>query len=155
VTRVDLTGEYRLAVRLSDGTEQDVDLAPVVTGPNASLFGALRDHALFDRVHIDTFGSLRWPNGVGLDPWKLHDWPTAGPEWIARVQRIDRGRRRLHTVRIWLFAAAMVLFAWNLAAWFGVVDAGSHPRSQLLMSSVTLVIAAASLMQERWTRTLS
>jgi hypothetical protein len=149
VTRVDLTGEYRLAVGFSDGTEQRVDLAPAVTSGDARWFGELRDQVLFGQVQIDTFGSLRWPNGVGLDPWTLHDWPSAGPTWITRVQRNARHRRRLRASRIWLFAAAMALFAWNLAAWFGFVDAGNHSQSQLVLSAGYLVISGASLIQAR------
>lgn len=149
MTRVDLTGEYRLDVGFSDGTGHRVDLAPAVTAGDARLFGELRDPALFGRVQIDAFGSLRWPNGVGLDPWTLHDWPTAGPAWIARVQSLARHRRRLRAVTIWLFPATIGLFAWNLAAWLGLVDAGNHSRSQLLLSASAVVISGILLVQAR------
>ena len=151
VTRVDLTGPYQLAVGFADGSEQRVDLAPIATSGHDHWFGQLRDEAVFREVKIDTFGSLVWPNRVRLDPWTLHDWPTSGPTWIARLQRLAKQRRRLRVVQLWLLLPAnLILFAWNLAAWLGASDAGHRSSTQLLLSLGMLTILGASLIQQKF-----
>jgi hypothetical protein len=65
---------YTLHVGFDDGTEQIIDLQPILAG---ELFGPLRDPKLFNQVQIDPeVHTLVWPNGADFDPATLHDWPV-------------------------------------------------------------------------------
>jgi Protein of unknown function (DUF2442) len=58
VTGFTITGPYTLLVAFADGTEQRIDLAPVLHG---RLFGPLRDLATFNAVVLDSeAGTLVW-----------------------------------------------------------------------------------------------
>lgn len=82
VTSFALTGGYGMRLHFDDGTEQTVDLEPILSGP---VFGPLRDRDLFQEVTIDAdFGALVWPNGADIDPMVLHDWPVHVDGIIAR-----------------------------------------------------------------------
>jgi hypothetical protein len=74
---------YTLRVRFDDGTEQVINLRPVLAG---TLFRPLRDKSVFDQVRIDPeVHTLVWPNGADFDPATLHDWPTYEAALIARA----------------------------------------------------------------------
>lgn len=74
---------YALRVSFSDGTEQHIDLRPVLEGP---LFGPLQDLRTFNAVVLDAeAGTLVWPNGADFDPATLHDWPSVRDELVARA----------------------------------------------------------------------
>jgi hypothetical protein len=84
VTGFDITGPYTLSVAFADGTEQRIDLAPVLHG---ELFGPLRDLATFNAVKLDVeAGTLVWPNGADFDPATLHDWPDVSEELAERAR---------------------------------------------------------------------
>ena len=73
VTSVQVTGKYQVRVGFEDGTQQEIDLEPILEG---ELYGPLRDPGLFARVEIDPeVHTLVWPNGADFDPTTLHDWP--------------------------------------------------------------------------------
>ena len=73
VTSVEVLSAYKLRIDFDDGTQQEIDLEPVLEG---ELFGPLRDRSLFERVRVDAeVHTLVWPNGADLDPATLHDWP--------------------------------------------------------------------------------
>ena len=85
VERFDIVAPYTLALRFSDGTEQQIDFRPLLEG---ELFGPLQDLKLFNAVDLDrTFGTLQWPNGADFDPETLHDWPRYRDEFIAMARR--------------------------------------------------------------------
>jgi hypothetical protein len=56
------TGEIRLRLQWSDGTQAELDLGGWLQKP---AFAALRDPAEFARVKLGDWGhSLEWPSGV-------------------------------------------------------------------------------------------
>ena len=56
-----------LAVRFADGTEGEVDLSRLVLGPNAGVFAALRDRAVFAQASVED-GVVVWPGELDLAP---------------------------------------------------------------------------------------
>ena len=58
---------YRLRVRFNDGTEGEVDLSSLIFAADAGVFAALRDEALFRRVHV-VLGAVTWPGNLDLAP---------------------------------------------------------------------------------------
>jgi hypothetical protein len=140
VTQVDVIAPFGVAVGFDDGSRQTIDLEPLLHG---QWFGALRDLALFRGVAIDPHGSLTWPNGVMLSCWTLHDWPTAGPQFMATVQKQARNSRRLRTFHLGLFA---LLLVWIVLQWTGWVDASFRDR---LMTGSLLSLNVSVLVRER------
>jgi hypothetical protein len=70
---------FHLQLWFDDGTERTIDFEPVLRG---SLFGVLRDPALFAQVRVnEATGTIEWPNGADFNPVVLHDWPL----YAARV----------------------------------------------------------------------
>lgn len=61
---------YRLRVRFDDGTEGIVSLEEQLFGP---IFEPLKEVSFFERVTIDKFGVICWPNGADLAPDALYD----------------------------------------------------------------------------------
>jgi hypothetical protein len=58
---------HRVHVRLTDGTERDLDLEPYLWGPAFEAIAA--DRSLFGQVYVDErTRTLAWPNGADLDP---------------------------------------------------------------------------------------
>ncbi|RME75744.1 MAG: DUF2442 domain-containing protein [Chloroflexi bacterium] len=73
VVNVEITAPYTLHVIFNDGTEQVINLRPVLEGP---LYGPLQDEALFNQVEIDPeVHTVVWPNGADFDPETLYHWP--------------------------------------------------------------------------------
>jgi hypothetical protein len=84
VTGFSVEGPHTLSVTFADGTEQRINFEPVLHG---TLFGALRDLAMFNRVTLDPeAGTLVWPNGADFDPATLHDWPQVRDELATRAR---------------------------------------------------------------------
>lgn len=80
-----ILGDYVLRVRFDDGTEQDIDFKPILSGP---LFGELRDPRLFRQVTVDrNLGTLVWPTGADIDPNVLYDWPQHVDAIVQRRQQ--------------------------------------------------------------------
>lgn len=76
VSAFEIVAPYTLRISFDDGTEQVVDLLPVLRG---ELYGPLRDPALFNQVALDSEAhTLVWPNGADFDPETLHEWPRSG-----------------------------------------------------------------------------
>jgi len=97
VTGFSIVAPYTLSVGFADGTEQRIDLKPVLHGV---LFGPLQDPATFNAVRLDSeAGTLVWPNGADFDPATLHDWPQVREELAARAQHwiASRDRPRANT----------------------------------------------------------
>jgi hypothetical protein len=80
-----IVGPYTLKVRFDDGTEQVICFEPILHG---TLFGPLRDPALFDQVRLDPeVHTLVWPNGADFDPAMLHDWPQLVKDLAERARQ--------------------------------------------------------------------
>ena len=75
-----LTG-YRLRVRFNDATESEVDLSLLIQAPHAGVFAALRDEALFQRVHV-ALGAVTWPGGLDLAPDAMYEAIRKRGGWI-------------------------------------------------------------------------
>ena len=85
VRSVEIVAPYVLRVQFDDGTDQTIDLRPVLAG---ELYGPLRDLSLFNQVRIDPeVHTLVWPNGADFDPATLHDWPEYARLLAARAQQ--------------------------------------------------------------------
>jgi hypothetical protein len=85
VTDFEILGDYTLRVCFDDGSEQVIDLEPVLYG---ELWGALRDPDLFSQVSIDPIArTLTWPNGADFDPETLRNWPAYEDELAERARR--------------------------------------------------------------------
>ena len=67
VTAVAALPEFRLRVRFLDGTEGEVDVAPLIRSANAGVFAALADPRLFAEAFIE-LGAVAWPCGLDLAP---------------------------------------------------------------------------------------
>lgn len=94
VDSFEIVGPYMLGLRFQDGTEQQIDLRPILEG---EVFGALQDLQLFNAVALDrTFGTLTWPNGADFDPETLHDWPVYREELIALARRWAESSNTVH-----------------------------------------------------------
>lgn len=62
----------RLRVQFLDGTQGEVELAPLIQAPDAGVFAALRDEAVFRQVHLE-YGAACWPGGVDIAPDAMYD----------------------------------------------------------------------------------
>jgi Protein of unknown function (DUF2442) len=72
----EVRGPHRLWLSFSDGTEAEVDVRPLLSGP---VFEPLRDPSYFARVSLDTVcGTVVWPNGADFAPEALHALARAG-----------------------------------------------------------------------------
>ena len=60
---------YVLEVEFSDGLAGSVDLSDRLFG---EMFEPLRDQTLFNRVRVDEYGAINWPNGADLAPDALY-----------------------------------------------------------------------------------
>lgn len=84
VTAFRIEAPYTLRVRFDDGSEQVINLRPVLAG---ELYGPLRDQAFFNQVRLDSeVHTLVWPNGADFDPATLHDWPRLADAMAARAK---------------------------------------------------------------------
>jgi hypothetical protein len=76
---------YTLELCFNDGELRVVDLEPILAG---SLYGPLRDEALFSQVRIDPeTGVPVWPNGADFDPAILHDWDVHLPGFLKAADK--------------------------------------------------------------------
>ena len=85
VTAFALTGHYTLRIAFDDGSEQVVDLEPILYG---EMYGPLRDPAIFQQVTLDPDAkTLVWPNGADFDPETLRNWPQYKDDLAKRAKR--------------------------------------------------------------------
>ncbi len=81
VTDVQALAGYRLKVRFRDSTEGTVDLSRLIAGEQAGVFAALRDPAVFAKVHVEC-GAVTWPGGLDLAPDAMYDAIRERGEWV-------------------------------------------------------------------------
>ena len=72
---------YRLRVRFNDAAEGEVDMSRLIQEPHAGVFAALRDEAIFRKVHV-VFGAVTWPDGLDLAPDAMYQAIRENGEWI-------------------------------------------------------------------------
>jgi Protein of unknown function (DUF2442) len=81
VAEVQALRGYRLRVRFKDATEGEVDLSQLIHAPHAGVFAALRDEAIFRKVHV-VFGAVTWPGDLDLAPDAMYQAIRQHGEWI-------------------------------------------------------------------------
>lgn len=81
VAAVEAKPEFRLRVRFNDGTEGEVDMARFVRSPEAGVFAALRDDALFHQVRVE-WGAVTWPGELDLAPDAMYEAIKQHGEWV-------------------------------------------------------------------------
>ena len=70
VLKVEVRGAHRLWLSFSDGTQAEVDVRPLLSGP---VFEPLREPGYFTRATVDPVcGTVVWPNGADIAPEALH-----------------------------------------------------------------------------------
>jgi len=91
VTDVQALPDYRLKVRFRDGMEGTVDLSRRITGEQAGVFAALRDPAMFAKVHVEC-GAVTWPGRLDLAPRRhARGHPAAGRVGAGLMKAVGRG----------------------------------------------------------------
>lgn len=70
VLSAEVCGPHRLGLSFSDGSQGEVDVRPLLSGP---IFEALREPGYFARAALDPIcGTVVWPNGADFAPEALH-----------------------------------------------------------------------------------
>lgn len=80
VTEVTCQPGYRLFVRFMDGLAGSVDMAGLITSPEAGVFASLRDPAVFEQARLQ-YGAVTWPNELDLAPDAMHEAIRQNGEW--------------------------------------------------------------------------
>lgn len=71
VAAVEALPDFRLKVRFNDGAEGEAHLSELIHSPDAGVFAALRDEALFRQVRV-RLGAVTWPGDLDLAPDAMH-----------------------------------------------------------------------------------
>ena len=88
VTSLRYLYDYVVRITFDDGTQQEIDFAPVLYG---EMWRPLRDLGLFRRLTLDPIShTLTWPNGADFDPETLRNWPEYKDELAARARQWDQ-----------------------------------------------------------------
>ena len=80
VTNVAPLSGYRIAVNFVDGITGVVHMKTRVKSSKAGVFAALRDLAIFNKVHVE-LGVVTWPGEVDLAPDAMYAELAAHGEW--------------------------------------------------------------------------
>ena len=80
VIEVRVLPRQRFHVRFEDGTEGEVDVAPMILGPRPGVFKALRDPREFAKAYIE-HGAVTWPGELDLAPDAMYDEIKANGRW--------------------------------------------------------------------------
>jgi hypothetical protein len=81
VTAVEALPGFRLRVAFADGLSGMVDMSRMVHSPQAGVFAALADPALFAQVTLD-YGAVTWPGELDLAPDAMHAAIQERREWL-------------------------------------------------------------------------
>ena len=87
VIRLEVIGPYKLRASFEDGTCQEADLRPILSG---RIYSPLKDLKLFNQVYLDD-GVPTWPTGADFSPNMLHDWPERLPALLKKAEEWRRG----------------------------------------------------------------
>ena len=71
VQSVEALPGHRLRVRFLDGLEGVVDMAALIASPEAGVFAALKDVAIFNQAFV-RLGSVSWPGELDVAPDAIH-----------------------------------------------------------------------------------
>jgi hypothetical protein len=74
---------FRLHVQFLDGVEGEVDMAAMVSAPDAGVFKELADPAAFSKARVVNY-YVAWPTGQDLAPDAMHDEIARHGRWIPR-----------------------------------------------------------------------
>jgi hypothetical protein len=80
VAKVEALPGFRLRVTFADGLSGTVDMSRMVQSPQAGVFAALRDSAVFAQVGLE-YGAVTWPGELDLAPDAMHAAILANGEW--------------------------------------------------------------------------
>ncbi len=80
VSVVSLPG-FRLRVHFADGLTGIVDLNALVHSPNAGVFAALADEAVFNEAFVE-YGAVTWPGEIDIAPDAMHAEIQKNGEWL-------------------------------------------------------------------------
>jgi len=91
IVKVTAHPEWNLEVIFSDGTRGIISVKDQLFGP---VFEPLKDPTFFNRVAIDEFGTICWPNGADLAPdaiyGQLRMTNQLAPVGFSRSRPLDR-----------------------------------------------------------------
>lgn len=72
---------FKVAIRFTDGSSREVNLAPYLRGP---IFEPIRnDPVLFGSMQVEE-GTIAWPNGADIDPDVLYY--GLSPAWAESIE---------------------------------------------------------------------
>ncbi len=80
VAAVEALPDYRLRVRFLDGLEGSVDMSRLIFSPDAGVFAALSDAALFGQVYLE-YGAVTWPGEIDLAPDAMYREIASAGSW--------------------------------------------------------------------------
>ena len=80
VASVEALPDYRLRVRFLDGLEGIVDMNRLIFSPEAGVFAALSDTALFGQVYLE-YGAVTWPGEIDLAPDAMYREIQSAGSW--------------------------------------------------------------------------
>jgi hypothetical protein len=72
VVDVRVLPRHRLRVTFIDGTEGEIDAAPVIFSRRPGVFERLQDPKEFARAYVDD-GVVTWPGGLDMAPDAMYD----------------------------------------------------------------------------------
>jgi hypothetical protein len=79
----------------------------------------------------------------------LHDWDRDGAALVATIHKAIKSERRHIRWQKWSVAIYLVLFAYQLGAWFGVFGASGASYGFFLFTAAMLLFAIAELAMKR------
>lgn len=80
VASVEALPDYRLRVRFLDGLEGIVDMSRLIVSPDAGVFAALSDAALFGQAYLE-YGAVAWPGEIDLAPDAMYREIQSAGSW--------------------------------------------------------------------------
>ena len=72
---------FCLYVRFADGTEGKVNLTALIRSPQAGVFKALADPAIFVQVRVE-HGAVTWPGELDLAPDRMYAEVKKAGTWV-------------------------------------------------------------------------
>lgn len=83
VASVEVMPDFKLHVRFVDGTQGTVNLSAMIHSPDAGVFSALTDPALFEQVFVE-YGAVTWPDEIDLAPDAMYAEIKKTGVWVLR-----------------------------------------------------------------------
>jgi len=80
IKHVEALEGFRLRVAFVDGVSGFVEMADLVSSPNAGVFAVLADPAKFMQVSLD-YGVVTWPGEIDLAPDAMHAAIQRSGKW--------------------------------------------------------------------------